>query len=79
MAVSIEMAADFQSLLASLTPEQFRRMLERTLQVNNATCLQIQKEVVHAEDGVGVEFQYLMLLTHPTDSEYFLQPDEKTT
>lgn len=77
MAVSEEMAAEFQALLGSLTPKQFQRMLERTLQVNNATCFQVQKEIVRAESGNGFHAQYAVRLTNPHDSEYFLQPDEK--
>ena len=79
MAISEEMALDFQSLIASLTPKQFGRMIERSLQAANATSLQIVKEVVQSDDGEGFEFQYVMKFSYPADTEYFLQPDEKKT
>lgn len=74
MAISEEMASDFQSLISSLTPEQFRRMLERSMKAANAASLTVVKEVVKKDDGFDVE--YVMRFHQATDSEYFLQPDE---
>lgn len=79
MAVSEEMVLDFQNLIASLTPKEFGRMIERSLQAANATSLQIVREVVKSEDGEGYEQQYVMKFCYPADTEYFLQPDEKKT
>lgn len=59
--VSEEMALDFQSLIASMPPEQFRKMIERSIKAANANSLSIQKEVVKTEDGF--DFEYVMLFT----------------
>lgn len=82
MAISKEMAADFQSLIATLTPDQFHQMLVRTMQANNLSSIQVQKEVVKVpadNNGVAFEVCYVMKFNRPEDSEYFLQPDEKIT
>lgn len=62
MPISVAMAADFQNLLTSMSPKDFRLMLERTLLANNATSLQVKKDVVQSEDGEGFEYEYVMVL-----------------
>lgn len=61
MPVSLDMASDFQNLLLRMSPEEFRRMLERSLLANNATSLQVIKEVVQSEDGEGFEYEHVMV------------------
>ena len=76
MSISLEMATDFQNLLATMPPEKFKQMLERSIKAANAASLTVTQEAVKTE--TGVDSVYVMRFHPATDCEYFLQPDEKT-
>jgi hypothetical protein len=55
MTISLEMAADFQAMLASLTPQEVKRLLENSIIANNASTLHVEKRVILEDADLGGE------------------------
>lgn len=61
--VSVEAGLDLQQLFSEMSPEAFREMLERTLLVNEATGISLEKLVVLGDDGVPRQAYQIRLTT----------------